>query len=632
MLLLCLCFAGCKEKTVVESDYLPIADPYVMLYEGKYYAYGTGGTVEGEGFACFSSDDLKNWTREGQALSAADSYGTWGFWAPEVCYIESKKKFYLFYSTEEHICVATADTPQGPFRQEVKQPIWDEKSIDTSLFIDDDGTPYLYFVRFTDGNVIWVAEMNDDLTGIKQETLTECIKVGEPWELSQDKPAKVAEGPSVLKKEGIYYLIYSANHFESKNYGVGYATSDSPMGPWKKYEENPILQRADGLMGTGHGAPFRCKDGSWKYIFHAHWDSTKVQPRTSYIKDFAISDQRTVSIGGPLIRPQVLTDNLTSKWKKGLFYYMLIACLCACQKKAETISTASLLKEMVDCEALAKYPEPYYETRQFSSYDRASVKKDSVSWYANCDRSQFLRVDSIDGRREFVLVDTDGPGAITRFWVTVAAYSDKGTLRFYLDNQEVPEIEGEVLGILSGHALVDAPLSASVSELTDYKQRGHNLYLPIPYAKHCKITYESPSIKEPGEFSEECFYYNINYRTYAEGTSVATFSKEDIKQNAKLLADVQRKLTVSRREIGGLQKEPMLRSVLAAGEERDMTLSGPGAVRRLDVKLHAGDFDQALRSTVLRISFDGNETVWVPVGDFFGAGTVFLRFRLFIPK
>ena len=134
LLLLCLCFAGCKEKTVVESDYLPIADPYVMLYDGKYYAYGTGGTVEGEGFACFSSDDLKNWTREGQALSAADSYGTWGFWAPEVYYIESKKKFYLFYSTEEHICVATADVPQGPFRQEVKQPIWDEKSIDTSLF------------------------------------------------------------------------------------------------------------------------------------------------------------------------------------------------------------------------------------------------------------------------------------------------------------------------------------------------------------------------------------------------------------------------------------------------------------------------------------------------------------------
>ena len=57
------------------SDRLPIADPYVMLYNNKYYAYGTGGTTKGEGFACFSSDDLKNWKREGQALSAADSYG-----------------------------------------------------------------------------------------------------------------------------------------------------------------------------------------------------------------------------------------------------------------------------------------------------------------------------------------------------------------------------------------------------------------------------------------------------------------------------------------------------------------------------------------------------------------------------
>lgn len=93
--------------------------------------------------------------------------------------------------------------------------------------------------------------------------------------------------------------------------------------------------------------------------------------------------------------------------KKGLFYYMLIACLCACQKKAETISTASLLKEMVDCEALAKYPEPYYETRQFSSYDRASVKKDSVSWYANCDRSQFLPLIPLtDGESLFWLIRT----------------------------------------------------------------------------------------------------------------------------------------------------------------------------------------------------------------------------------
>lgn len=304
----CICCIGCASSAKVESDFLPIADPYVLLYEGKYYAYGTGGTVHGEGFVCFSSEDLKTWKREGQALRADDSYGTWGFWAPEVYYIETQKKFYLFYSCEEHICVATADCPQGPFKQVVKKTIWNEKSIDPSLFIDEDGTPYLYFVRFTNGNVIWVAEMKEDLMSIKEETLTQCIQVGESWELSQDKPTKVAEGPSILKKDDVYYLVYSANHFESQNYGVGYATSNTPKGPWKKYEGNPILQRVDGLVGTGHGAPFCTKDGSWKYIFHAHWNGMKVQPRTSYIKDFVISDDGIISMYGPLIRPQVVID------------------------------------------------------------------------------------------------------------------------------------------------------------------------------------------------------------------------------------------------------------------------------------------------------------------------------------
>ena len=298
------------DDIVVEEVATPLllADPFIMLHEGTYYAYGTHAD---DGIEVYTSDDLQTWKYKGMALQKKDVWADRWFWAPEV--YEVNGKFYMYYSADEHICVATADSPAGPFRQEVKQPIWDEKSIDTSLFIDDDGTPYLYFVRFTDGNVIWVAEMNDDLTGIKQETLKECIRVGEPWELSQDKPAKVAEGPSILKKEGVYYLIYSANHFESKNYGVGYATSDSPMGPWRKYEGNPILQRADGLTGTGHGAPFCCKDGSWKYIFHAHWDSAEVQPRVSYIKDLAISDQGVVSIGGSLIRPQVLGGSSSEK-------------------------------------------------------------------------------------------------------------------------------------------------------------------------------------------------------------------------------------------------------------------------------------------------------------------------------
>lgn len=284
---------------------LPIADPYVLYHEGKYYAYGT----RVNGFEVYISDDLKSWKRASQlALSPEDSWGTKWYWAPEVYYVKSKKRFYLFYTVDEHICVASSDTPTGPFVQAEKKPIAaNEKAIDPSLFIDDDGTPYLYFVRFTSGNVIWVAEMNDDLQSIKTNTLRRCISAEEPWEKIQ---GTVAEGPSVLKKGDTYYLLYSANHFESKDYGVGYATARSAKGPWTKYEGNPILRRdkpaASGLVGTGHGAPFVCADGTYKYIYHAHANHNSVGPRKSFINALSISSQGVIVIDGKTIRPLVV--------------------------------------------------------------------------------------------------------------------------------------------------------------------------------------------------------------------------------------------------------------------------------------------------------------------------------------
>lgn len=295
------------EPIVIIEDKLPIADPYILYWEGKYYAYGT----RVNGFEVYISDDLKHWRRnETKALSPENSWGTRWYWAPEVYYVKSKNLFYMFYSVDEHICAAISTSPEGPFIQKEKKPIVpEEKGIDTSFFIDDDGTPYLYYVRFTDGNVIWVAEMNDDLTSIKKETLTQCISVTDEWEKKQ---AKVTEGPSLLKKGDTYYLIYSANHFESKDYAVGYATATSPKGPWTKYSGNPILRRdkeaakSVGLVGTGHGAPFICADGSYKYIFHAHASDTSVGPRTSYISDFSISSEGVIRINGETIEPVVI--------------------------------------------------------------------------------------------------------------------------------------------------------------------------------------------------------------------------------------------------------------------------------------------------------------------------------------
>lgn len=301
--------------------------------------------------------------------------------------------------------------------------------------------------------------------------------------------------------------------------------------------------------------------------------------------------------------------------------------LFSCQSGKE-ITLSSLLEEMCNREALARFPEPAYTTGQFSSYDRSSVEKDSSSWYANWDRSQFLGVESDKGRREFVMFDAKGPGAVVRFWITVADYSDKGIIRFYLDGEDTPVIEGEALNLISGGLLVGSPLSESVSELTEYKQRGHNLYLPIPYAKHCKITYESPGIKEPGEKSGECLYYNINYRTYELGTKVKTFTETDLQSAGCLLDTVKAKLENPSEVLAGLE-EVSEKKGLAPGEENKIWLKGSGAIQKLTVKLNARNLPQALRSMVLNIKFDDNETVWAPVGDFFGSGNRLSPYRTF---
>ena len=292
-----------KEPIKLLSDRLPLADPYILTYDSLYYIYGTN---VGNGFDVYYSKDLEHWVRASAlSLSHADSYGEQMFWAPEVYYVASEKKFYMFYSAEEHICVATADSPLGPFKQEVREPIRAEKGIDTSVFFDDDGKAYLYFVRFTDGNVIWCAELEKGLRSIRENTLTQCLKAEEPWELILPK---VTEGPSVFKRDGVYYMLYSANGYTSQDYAVGVATAESPLGPWKKYEGNPVLHKYAGLVGVGHGAPFIDREGKMRYVFHAHKSESEIHPRDAYIVDMSVKDG-IVSMGGNLVRP-VVVDRL----------------------------------------------------------------------------------------------------------------------------------------------------------------------------------------------------------------------------------------------------------------------------------------------------------------------------------
>ena len=245
------------------------ADPFLLFDGEKYYHYATSAP---DGFIVHSSKDLSEWKDEGYCLKAGENVvGDKCFWAPEIKYRDGK--YYMVYVANEHLAVAVADKPTGPFVCPEKQWLSQKNAIDGSYFIDDDGRIYLYYVRFDGGNVIYGAPMSDMLT-LQEDTERELIRAGLAWET---RMGNVAEGPYMLKHNGKYYLTYTANDYRSQDYAVGYAVSDSPMGPFVKYDGNPILKKDGVIFGPGHHSFTTSPDGkSLLIVYHIHYDAEVV--------------------------------------------------------------------------------------------------------------------------------------------------------------------------------------------------------------------------------------------------------------------------------------------------------------------------------------------------------------------
>lgn len=267
------------------------ADPTIYYENGKYYLSGTRNQSP-KGFSVLESTDLKTWSvpagSDGQnkmmLVPGESVYGTNGFWAPQI--LKENNQYYLTYTADEHVAIASSSTLTGPYTQNIISQIDPSaKNIDSYLFKDDDGKYYLYHVRFNNGNFIWVAEFDFATGKIKSSTLKRCFTNTQAWEKT---PAYVSnpimEGPTVIKMNGKYYLFYSANHFQSIDYAVGYATATSPYGPWTKNQNNPIIHRSIvGENGSGHGDLFFDKNKDPYYVYHVHYSSQTVSPRRTRI-------------------------------------------------------------------------------------------------------------------------------------------------------------------------------------------------------------------------------------------------------------------------------------------------------------------------------------------------------------
>ncbi|MBL7077699.1 MAG: DUF2961 domain-containing protein [Kiritimatiellae bacterium] len=296
----------------------------------------------------------------------------------------------------------------------------------------------------------------------------------------------------------------------------------------------------------------------------------------------------------------------------------------------ETVTMASLLEETIDRDTVARIPSPYYLCKQASSWDRRQTVVGGENWFANRDYDQFLRKETTAGRTEYVIMEDRAPGCVTRIWkpLDIGNELPKATIRFYLDGASVPAIEADFTKLMSAQSLFPEPYSAIASDERDsknqislpkgYKQMGGNLYFPIPYARDCKITLEPHY--EQGTAKHNVFFYIINYRTYDEGTSVETFSKTRYEAHQNLVRSVGESLEKPGSNIKACERISEKKDI---GPGKDLTMelpAGPGAVREFVVQLDPTVNPAALRDLFVTMSFDGENTVWCPISEFFGGG------------
>jgi len=267
-------------------------------------------------------------------------------------------------------------------------------------------------------------------------------------------------------------------------------------------------------------------------------------------------------------------------------------------KKAVTMKR--LVGEMADLRNLAEFPDPPYTTRQFSSYDRAS-KSPTENWFANKDFGEFIRVEDKGDHKEWVMMDADGPGTIVRIW----SANPKGSLRFYLNGGETAAFECKMNDLLGGtDPHFPPPIGATASA-------GWNLYFPIPYSKHLKLTCDS---KE--------FYYQVNYRTYAAGTEVEDFSMKAVDDLKDEISSMTARLESKDSPVPSLKGAGHV--ALDPGQTvtmfNDHHLWFANEIHNMRIHVEAADMNAALRGIVLLAWFDDEKqpAVRCPLGDFFG--------------
>ncbi|MFH1942355.1 MAG: DUF2961 domain-containing protein, partial [bacterium] len=308
--------------------------------------------------------------------------------------------------------------------------------------------------------------------------------------------------------------------------------------------------------------------------------------------------------------------NVEKKWLFSLHIAMMFLFLVlGCTPGSKKIDVMSLLKEMVDFENLARRPEPFFKQAQASSYSRES-HKGGEAWFHNLDRGEYVRTEMNKGRKEHVLADVKGPGAMTRFWS--ANPTKENTTRFYFDGESEPRIEVPLSALFTGKTRPFGPDFSYISGT------GGNLYFPIPYGRSLKITIEE---KE----KPLSLYYEINYRTYSSEATVETFDLKNADSWEEVQIRVAHAFSLPRTAITKTEAQRIIQQVtISPGKTYHLpAVQGEKAVYNWSARMLETEESliwddpqrahNAYRFLLLEINFDGEKSVATPLGDFFGS-------------
>ena len=248
------------------------ADPAFTVVGETVYAYvgedkaSVGGWFNMPHWLCYSSTDMIHWTSHGAVLSAADfPYAQpHGSWAGQV--VKGADGRFYYYVTldrkdnrQHTIDVAVSDSPTGPFRpaREDGTPlITDDMTpdshrpnadIDPTVFIDDDGTP-------------WMAWGNGDCYMVRlKKNMTEL-----DGEVRKVPMRNYSEGPWLFKRGKYFYNVYASDAPGVQPEQMAYSYAETIQGPWKY---GGFISTSANHGFTIHPSVIEFKK-NWYYIYH----------------------------------------------------------------------------------------------------------------------------------------------------------------------------------------------------------------------------------------------------------------------------------------------------------------------------------------------------------------------------